>query len=100
MAEVMLCRQCGERPAMPSCVARRRYRCAKCRHSTPAAKARNARYFQTDKRRAVMARDNAKRLFVGRDYHSRVATVEHARAINTHVRQRVRQYVTESRQSR
>lgn len=97
MAEVALCRRCGGRPCMPSRLAVGHHVCARCRRSTPAAKARNARYFQSEKRKAVMKRDNAKRLYIGSEYHSRVASVEQARAINAHIKERVKQYVAESR---
>lgn len=96
MAEVVLCRTCGERPCIPSRLAICHYVCAPCRNRTPAAKARLARYGQSAKRRAVMRRDNAKRLYIGRDYHSRVATVEQARAINAHIKERVRQHAAQS----
>lgn len=92
-----LCRQCYERPVMPSRLKLRRYRCARCQHHTPAAKASNARYFQSAKRKAVMQRDNAKRILVGDTYHSRAATVEQARIINAHIRGRCRAYAAESR---
>lgn len=96
MAEVRpLCRHCEERPCVPSRAASGRYVCARCMHRTPAAKARVARYQQSAKRRAVMQRDNAKRIYVGAEYHSRVATVEHARAINRHVRERVKQHAAQ-----
>lgn len=96
MAEVGLCWQCGERPCIPSRLKTGHHICARCRNSSPAAQARIARYFQSAKRKAVMKRDNAKRLFVGAEYHSRVATVEQARAINRHVRERVKQHAAES----
>jgi len=85
------------RPALPSWAKLHRYRCARCKHSTPAAKARNARYFQSAKRKAVMKRDNEKRIMIGDQYHSRAATVEQARAINDHIRGRCRAYAAESR---
>lgn len=42
-----------------------------------------------------MKRDNAKRLYVGDAYHSRVATVEQAHAINAHIRERVKQHAAQ-----
>lgn len=95
MAEVGLCWQCGERPCIPSRLKTGHHICARCRNKTPAARARIARYQQSAKRRAVMQRDNAKRIYVGAEYHSRVATVEHARAINRHVRERVKQHAAQ-----
>lgn len=89
MAEVGLCWQCGERPCIPSRLKTGHHICARCRNKTPAAQARIARYQQSAKRKAVMRRDNAKRIYVGAEYHSRVATVEHARAINRHVSSRM-----------
>ena len=95
MATPPLCRQCHERPSIPSCARIQRYRCARCRNSTPAAQARLRRYAQSAKRKAVMKRDNAKRLYVGDAYHSRVATVEQAHAINAHIRERVKQHAAQ-----
>lgn len=98
MAEVALCWQCGARPCIPSRLKTGHHICARCRNASPKARARIARYQQSAKRRAVMQRDNAKRIYVGAEYHSRVATVEQARAINAHVRLRVRQHAAKSRQ--
>jgi hypothetical protein len=82
----VLCKTCGERPVSPSAVASQSYRCSRCRHATPAARARDRRYNATAKRKAVMKRDNAKRIFIGREYHSRS---DHAQQINAHIRSRL-----------
>lgn len=98
MAEVGLCWQCGKRPCIPSRLKTGHHICARCRNASPKARARIARYQQSAKRRAVMRRDNAKRIYVGAEYHSRVASVDDARAINARIRERVRQHAAESRQ--
>lgn len=91
-----LCRKCGERPVPPSVLKQQSYRCSRCRHATPAARARIRRYFASAKRKAVIKRDNAKRIFAGETYHSRATTPEHARAINAYLRERIRQHAAQS----
>lgn len=88
-----ICRTCGERPVSPSRLRTRDYRCSRCVHNTPLARARTARYHQSAKRRAVMARDNAKRIYIGQRYHSRV-DADDARRINAHIKERRREFVT------
>jgi len=88
----MLCRRCQARPIPPSHLRACRYRCTACRQSTPAAVARRRRYFASDKRKAVMAQDNARRIWVGRSYAGRAATGAQAGAIQAHIRQRVKEF--------
>ncbi len=87
----MLCRQCQTRPIPPSHLRACRYNCTRCRFSTPAAVARRRRYFASDKRKAVMKRDNAKRIWVGDHYYGRAATIEQARALTHHATTRRQQ---------
>lgn len=89
----MLCKDCGERPVSPSCLARHDYRCSRCRHSTPAGIARNRRYFRSDKKRACNRLSNAKRIFVGAAYHSMAHSAETARAIQAHIKERRRGFI-------
>jgi len=88
-----LCRLCGENPVSPSCLKRFDYRCARCRHQTPAARAYQATYSRSANRRAVVARSNAKRICVGGVYHSMARTVGDARRINAVIKERLREFI-------
>lgn len=88
------CRLCGTAPVAPSRLRAHDFRCSRCRHSTPAARARNARYFQTAKRAEVRKRSNAKRIFIGRVYHSMGTSAEIVRRITAHIKERRREFVT------
>lgn len=86
------CRLCG-RPATPSRVRHRDRRCKRCINSTPEAKARLARYNASESRKAVNKRANARRIYLGRVYHSTAGDVDEARRINAHIRQRLSAFV-------
>jgi hypothetical protein len=88
----MICNRCHERPVPPSHLKQGRWQCWRCREHTAAALARRKRYRASLARKAVMKRDNAKRIFVGHDYYGRAATVEQARAATTHATKRRQQY--------
>lgn len=83
-----MCRLCGERSVPPAREKARDYRCSWCRRQTPAQQAVFARYNKSEKGRAVYRRNNAKRIFVGRQYHSYAPTAALARVINTHIKER------------
>jgi hypothetical protein len=72
----------------PSRVSVQDYRCRRCRHHTTAMREATKRYGRTDKRRAVIKRSNAKRIFVGRQYHSAARTAQDARLINALIKDR------------
>jgi hypothetical protein len=92
MTAELMCRLCLERHVSPSRILSRDYRCNRCRHR--AAAAVNARYNQGPKRKAVVKRSNQKRIFIGREYHSAACSVEAARAINAHIKERRRVFIT------
>lgn len=94
MTAPRLCRLCGERPVCRSRLRVSDYRCTRCRHRTPAALARNRRYYQTDARKAVAQRHNQRRIYVGAEYHSSARSAAVARAINAHIKERRRELVT------
>jgi hypothetical protein len=83
-----LCRLCQERPVPPSRLRDHDYRCSRCRHRSPSQRASTARYFKSEKRRAVVKKSNQQRIAIGRIYHSRVKDVEMARTINAHIKER------------
>jgi hypothetical protein len=85
-----MCRLCRKRRVPPSCLTSGDYRCSRCRHRTPHAMARDRRYARGALRRAVVKRDNDKRIWVGDDYHSRTQTADLARLINAHIKDRRR----------
>lgn len=87
----IICNRCKKRPVPPSHVRARRWQCWWCREHSPAALARRARYLASDKRKAVMKRDNAKRIHVGHDYYGRAATIEQARTLTAHATKRRQQ---------
>lgn len=89
----MPCRLCRVHPVPPSNLVREDYRCSNCRNNTTAARARRARYYVSDKRRAVLKRTNAKRIWVGSHCHSYADTVEQAQAIRAHVTARRRAFL-------
>lgn len=88
----VLCRLCHERTVPPSHLERSDHRCSRCRNSTPAAKARSARYLQSDTYRRTNQRVNACRVWVGHEYHSHAETEADARAIGAHVKARRRAF--------
>lgn len=79
---------------MPSRIKQYDYRCARCIHRTPNGLARMARYVAGEKRRAVVQRANARRLWVGGDYHSTAQSADEAQRINAHIKERTRELVT------
>ncbi len=79
---------------MPSRIKHYDYRCARCIHRTPNGAARVARYNKSEKRRAVIRRSNARRVFVGGDYYSTARSADEARRINAHIKERTRELVT------
>lgn len=83
-----LCKHCG-RPATPSRAKNRDYRCKRCINASPAGQARLARYNGSSARKAVNKRHNARRIFLGRVYHSTVGGITEARRINAHIRDRL-----------
>jgi hypothetical protein len=90
-----LCRLCGERPVSPARLKAFDYRCSRCRHQTPGQRATVARYNRSSPvRRAAVTVNNARRIFIGNDYHSRVASAETARLINAHIRKRRHAFIT------
>lgn len=91
-ATFRLCKWCDERPVPPSCIRRREYACSRCRHRRPAGVAARARYNAGPRRRAVMARSNAKRIFAGQVYHSMARNAEDAQRINAVIKERVSQF--------
>ena len=97
MTAPRLCRLCGERPVGPSMLRRSDYRCTRCRHRTPAAVARNRRYYQTASRKAVAKRQNARRIYVGQLYHSTAKTADDAARINAHIKSRLESLRSEGR---
>jgi hypothetical protein len=94
MPTVTICRLCRERPVPPSRIGVHDYRCSRCRHQTPAMLEVGRRYNQTDRRRAVVKRSNAKRIFLGRQYHSAASTPEVARVINAHIKEQRREFIS------
>jgi hypothetical protein len=49
---------------------------------------------QTEERRAVAQRATARRIYIGRAYHSTARTADEARRINDHIKERKREFVT------
>ena len=94
MSERRLCRICHERPVVPSRARGRDYRCGRCIYHSPGQQARNARYTKGAKRKAIVKRHNDRRVYVGEWYHSVARTVAEARAINAHIKERRREFVT------
>jgi hypothetical protein len=98
-----LCVLCLERPAAPAHVRRRIYRCQPCytkansaaharyRHS-PRCRAMQARYRATAKGIASARRNQARRIHIRGMYHGTAKTPEAARAINAHIRQRLKAF--------
>lgn len=82
-----LCKHCG-RPATPSRARNRDYRCKRCINASPAGKARLARYNGSSARKAVNKRHNARRIFLGRVYHSTVGSGDAAMRLNAHIKER------------
>lgn len=60
---------------------------------TAKGKAAHARYRQTAAGRRVVANSNARRIFLGHDYHSRADSRERAAAIKAHVGERRREFI-------
>lgn len=89
IAQPRLCRLCGERPVSPARLKAYDYRCNRCRHRSPSERATTARYNRTSFRRAATARWNAKRIFIGAQYHSAAPTADIARVINAHIKESV-----------
>ena len=87
-----LCKHCG-RPATPSRARNRDYRCKRCINASPAGQARLARYNGSSARKAVNKRHNARRIFLGRVYHSTVGGIAEARRINAHIKERRLEFV-------
>lgn len=83
-----LCRLCGERHVCPSRMRAHDYRCSYCRYRNPSQRAAVARYDRSPRGRANKARSDVKRIWIGRQYHSRAKTAETARMINAHIRER------------
>ena len=90
---VRLCRLCEERHVPPGRVRARDYRCTRCIQRSVAATAARARYNAGEKRRAVAQRANARRIYIGRTYHSTARTADEARRINAHIKERCRALV-------
>ena len=87
-----LCRKCGKRPVPPSLLKHGDYLCSNCRNRRPCAKGCLHRYRRSAKGKAYMARSNARRLYVGHVYHSYVADADQAAAIQTHIKERRREF--------
>jgi hypothetical protein len=66
--------------------AARRYR------QSPTGRATNRRHRDTAGAKAVKARGNARKIYLGRAYHSTAATVELARQINGHIQRRLHEH--------
>ena len=88
-----LCRLCGERPATPSRAKHGDRRCKRCINRTPAGIARLARYNATPARKAIIKRHNARRIMLGAVYHSSAGSVDEARRINAHIKERTLELV-------
>lgn len=88
------CRVCHERPATPSRIKNSDYRCTRCIHRSPAGQARRRRYDAGAARKAINKRHNARRINVGKTYHSTARTAAEARRINAHIKERRREFVT------
>ena len=84
-----LCRLCGERAVSPARINARDYRCCRCRRRTHAEREVQRRYRRGARGQAI----NARRIFVGYQYHSRAASSEAARMINTHIKEQRRAFV-------
>lgn len=92
-----LCRLCHERPVPASRLRWSDYRCSRCRRASPAYRASRVKYDASPARMARQrvkgAKRASKRIFVGERYHSMAATAEQARAINLHIKERLRESV-------
>lgn len=92
---VKMCRKCAERPASPAKVKHRQYICAKCHNAQPTNRAARARYRASARgrevRRVMNVVSNRRRIYIGKRYHSQAATVEQADAINTRIKERLRE---------
>lgn len=86
-----LCRICGERPVPESRIRQRDYRCYPCFGRQNHAVRRAWR--QSPNGRALSQRTNARRIMVGREYHSSVGDAETAARINAHIKGRIHAFV-------
>ena len=86
-----VCRLCGERPVSAAPLRHRDYRCTRCRNTSAPMKAAKRRYRQSPKGKAKMAVSNARRIMVGDTYNSYVA-LDIAAAVNTHIKERRREF--------
>jgi hypothetical protein len=86
---VRKCRLCNDRPVCPSRLKHQDYRCSRCRNGSASHRAANLRWRRTADGRVHVATVNARRIFVGRTYHSTAVTAELAAVVNAHIKERV-----------
>jgi hypothetical protein len=86
---VRLCRLCNVRPVSPSRMKAQDYRCSRCRNATPAHVNATRRYRTAAKGHAANTHCNQRRIWVGRQYHSRAVTVELAAVVNATIKERM-----------
>jgi hypothetical protein len=84
-----LCRLCNERTVAPAREKAYDYRCSRCRSRTPAHRAAMRNYMRSERGQAVRKNDNDRRIWIGKQHHSRAATPDVARAINLHIKERI-----------
>jgi hypothetical protein len=88
-----LCRLCKVKPVSAARAKWSDYRCDPCRNRAPSSLAAKARYDDTPrgqaKAHARNQRTNARRIWVGRQYHSAATSAEQAQIVNAHIKERV-----------
>jgi hypothetical protein len=88
-----LCRLCKVKPVSAARAKWSDFRCNPCRNASPAALAAKARHQGSPRQRATSLvrnkRTNARRIFIGKRYHSAAKSAELARAINAHIKDRL-----------
>lgn len=87
------CKRCTCRAAQARYQRTEKGKATKARYrKTPLCRAAKERYLSTPRAQQVAAALNARRVYIGQQYHGRAQTVEQASAIQQHVKERIREF--------